>query len=1030
MNFMYKRILLLLALLLPFALYAQTKEISGTILSAQDNIPLPGASVKVKGTAKGTVTNTDGQFKFDVDATATTLVITYVGMQQQEVAITNTSLKVFLRPASRDIDEYVVVAYGAAKKSSYTGAVSQIKKDQIERLQVSSISKALQGLAPGLQSVSASGQPGTEATIRIRGIGSINASSDPLYVVDGAPYSGPINAINPFDIESISILKDAASSALYGSRGANGVIIITTKQGKNTAKGATVNARVSRGISNRAVKDYTQLGGDQYFELTWEALRNAALANGTPAALAAEQASNRLVERLGINPYGPQFPRPVGTDGKLAPGARLLWNDNWQKATQQQGNRTEANLNISGAGENVRYFISGGYLDDQGIALASGFKRYSVRTNLEINAKEWLKIGLNMNAAHSLQNSPPSEDSRTDNSINYGRLMAPIYPIYQRTPDGQFVLDAAGNQILDYGAYRPSAANANTNLIGTAGLDKHDSIRDNVSARLFAEIAILKELKFKTSFNIDYTNRTASDYTNPEFGWDAPIKGTVSRYNSRTLSWTLSNIFTYEKTFNRNHHINLLAGQEAYSYNWRYINGERQNFALPGLQEPTAASQLKGFGGYSIDYSLASYLGRAEYDYQGKYYLSGSLRTDGTSRFSPNRRWGTFWSLGASWLLHREEFLKNQSWINSLSLKASYGGQGNDNIGNYFAYQGLYTLYSNLGEGGTYKSRLGTPNLQWETNLNLNIGVDFSLFQNRLSGTIEYFQRKSQKLLYARPMAPSTGFSSVDENIGALKNTGIDVQLRGIPVQTKDFSWAVDLNVSHYKNRITSLPQQEIISGTKKLMVGKSIYDFFIREWAGVNPDNGNPEWYKVDASGKKTRTSVYADATQVYAGSALPDFFGGLNNTFTYKGISLSVLLTYSVGGKVLDGDVPLLYHNGSSPGRAWHADMINRWTPENRNTDIPKLSTVNNNWTSTSTRFLYDASYARLKNVTLTYALPHSLLQYIHLSGLSIYVQGDNLLTWFGHKGMDPEQTVGGTTYFRYPAIKSFSAGINLSF
>lgn len=1026
---MQQRILLFLLCLLPIAVTAQVRTISGIVTNAKDNTPLPGATVAIKNTGTGTVTDATGHFSLQVsDPAVTTLIVSYVGLQQQEVTITGKPLNIILQAGAKDIDEVVVVAYGTAKKASYTGSVSQIKREQIQNLQVSSISKALQGQVPGLQSTSPSGQPGSDAVIRIRGVGSINASSNPLYVVDGVPYGGSINAINPADIESISVLKDAASSALYGSRGANGVIIITTRQGNKNIKGSKIDARVSRGYTKRAVDDYETIGTNEYFQLYWEALRNAAVTNGIVNP--EQSASSTLVERLAINPYGDQYPEPVGTDGKLVAGAKPLWNDDWQKATQRIGQRTEASLNISGGGDNTRYFISGGYLDDQGMALASGFKRYNVRTNIDLDAKKWLKIGLNLNAAHSVQNAPPSEDSRTDNFILYGRLMPDFYPIYQRKGDGSYILGSNGKKILDYGDYRPSSANTSTNLVGTAYLDKHQDLRDDISARIYAEATLWKGLKFRTSYNVDYINRNTNDYTNPDYGWDAEVGGTVSRLNRRTLSWTANNIFTYDATFGNKHHINLLAGQEAYKFEFRTYEGSRQSFVKGGLYEPIAASQLLDFTGESDNYALSSYLGRATYDYDQKYYFSASLRRDGSSRFSPSQRWGTFWSVGASWQLNKENFLRNTSWLDLLSLKASYGAQGNDNLGTYYAYQGLYTIQNNLGEGGVFKTRLPTENLKWETNLNLNTGVEFSVLNNRVGGTIEYFRRRSKDLLYQRPLAISTGFDFIDANIGALRNTGVEVQLNTIPVRVKDFSWSLNLNFTHYKNKITELPQKEIISGTKKLMVGRSIYDFYIREWAGVNPETGRAQWYRTTPDGKKEKTTVYANGTQYYAGSALPDFYGGVTNTFTYKGFSLSVLLTYSVGGKVLDNDILLLLHSGSATGRAWSSEMLNRWTPQNKNTDVPAVSTISNNWTSTSTRFLYDASYARLKNATLTYALPSSLLRKASINALSVFVQGDNLITWFGHKGMDPEQDISGTTYYRYPAVKSISAGLNLSF
>ncbi|WP_073087674.1 SusC/RagA family TonB-linked outer membrane protein [Chitinophaga jiangningensis] len=1028
---MLQRLLLFMLVLLgPLSGFAQSRTVTGTVYSARDKEPLPGATIVVKGTSNGTATGPDGSFKLEVkDAAATTLVVSYVGMTPQEVGITTTPIRVDLSSSSKDIDEVVVIAYGTGKKNSLTGSVATIKGDALENRQISSVSRGLQGQVAGVQSTAQSGQPGTDATIRIRGVGSINASSDPLYVVDGAPYSGSINAINPTDIESISVLKDAASSALYGSRGANGVIIITTKKGRG--QGTTIDARVSQGYSKRAVDNYKTMGTDDYFRLYWEALRNTGLTNGLSAAQAAASASSNVVGDLGINPYGTAYPEPVGTDGKLVQGAHTLWNDDWDKAMQRTGHRTQADLNISGTSEKSRYYIAGGYLDDQGIYLGSGFKRYTVRSNVELDAKKWLKVGLNLAGAHSDQQAPPSEDSRSDNYVNYGRLMPSFYPIYQRDPaTGAYKLDAAGNKVFDYGDYRPSASNPNTNLVQTADIDKHNVTRDDISARVYGEATIWDQLKFKTTYSADYTQRMTHDYTNPTLGFDASIGGTVDRGSYRTFSWTWNNIFTYDKTFQEKHHISLLAGQEAYKYQFTFIDGNRSGFSLPGLDEPADASVLLGFTGYSDATSISSYLSRAEYDYKGKYFFSGSLRRDGSSRFSPDRRWGTFWSLGGSWKMTEESWLKSSKWLDLLTLRASYGAQGNDNLGSFYGYKALYVVNSNLGEGGTYRDTLANSNLKWETNLNLNVGVDWSMFNNRFGGTIEFFERKSKDLLYQQPLAPSTGYPSIARNIGALRNRGVDITLRGVPVSTADFNWTVELNMTHYKNVVTSLPQKEIISGTKKLMEGQSIYEFYLRQWAGVDEKTGAPLWYVIDANGNKSTTSNYAAGTLAYSGSALPDLYGGINNSFSYKGLSFSFMWAYSLGGKILDNDYPFLMHTGNNFGRAWSAEMLNRWTPENTKTDVPALTTNNTNWTSASTRFLYDASYARLKTVNLSYQLPKALMDKAHLNGITVYVQGENLITIYNHKGMDPEQAIGGVTYYRYPAIKSVSAGINLSF
>lgn len=1011
--------------------YAQSsKKITGKVFESNTQIPLPGVSILIKGTKTGTTTDQNGLFAVSSDSDDPVLIVSYLGFNTKELnGIFGSTMNINLDNSSNALNEVIVVAYGTASKASYVGSVSQIKSEQLANRQVSNVSKALQGMVPGVQVTSSSGQPGTTADIRIRGIGSINASSAPLYVVDGNPFSGDINSINVNDIESVSVLKDAASSALYGSRGANGVIIITTKSGKNS-KETLISANFSQGISNRAVKDYAQMNTNQYFESYWLALKNKQLTNGINDTQAGQNASNQLIADLGINPYGSAYPQPVGADGKIVAGAAPLWDDNWGKEMEQTSLRTQADLSFSGGNETTRYFISGGYLNDKGIALGSGYKRYNARVNLTTQAKKWLKVGLNISASSSTQDYPTSEDSNTSNVINYSRLVPSFYPVYQRNTDGSYRLDASGNKVYDFGDYRPSSAIPRSNLAATVGLDKSQILQDNVSARTFMEADLAEGLKFKTSYSGDYSEMNDHYYTNPLLGEGAPNGGSVSKSSRRIYSWTWNNIFTYQKTFNEDHHLNLLAGHEIYKYNSRTISGSRQNFVLPDLYEPDAAAQLNSFNGSSVDYMLLSFLGKAEYDFKNKYLLSASLRTDGSSRFSPARRWGTFWSVGASWRASREEFLQDKTWLTNLTFRTSYGAQGNDNIGTYYAYDALYAIRNNLGENGLVTSRLPTPDLKWETNLNLNIGMDFGLFRDRISGSIEYFNRRSKDLLFSKAMPNSTGFSSIDANIGSLKNTGIEIQLNTVPVSTTDFRWTFGINATYFKNKITDLPQDNLISGNKLLRIGGSIYDFYLREWAGVNPENGNPQWYKDNDKGQKVVTETYSDATQYVQKSALPDLVGGISNTFTYKQFELSALLSYSLGGKILDGDYTSMMHNGNSPGRTWSAEMLNHWTPENTDTDVPRLTTDNLGWTQTSTRFLYDATYARLKNVSLSYSLPKALVSRMNINNLRFTLSGENLLTFYGHKGMDPEQTVNGATYFRYPAMRTFSAGVNLTF
>lgn len=1031
-----------LALLYTVAVQAATMSdirVSGTVVSEGE--PLPGASVFVKGTKNGTVTDIDGRYSISVPADGT-LVFSFIGLQAQEHKVGGrTVINVDLVPDNTQLEEVMVVAYATAKKYSFTGAASTVKGDEIAKLQTSSVSRALEGTVAGLQASAASGQPGTDAEIRIRGIGSINASSAPLYVVDGVPYDGSVNSINPEDIASMTVLKDAASAALYGSRGANGVIIITTKQGRADSK-TTVNVKASFGGSNRAVRDYDRIGTDQYFQLYWEALRNQyALSTDkyTPQTAAA-QASKDLVGKLmggGPNPYGPNYPQPVGADGKLVAGATPLWNFDWQDAMEQQALRTEVGLSVSGGGDTNQYYFSAGYLNDKGIALESGYERFNLRSNITSEITKWLRAGVNMSFAHSMQNYPVSSDTKTSNVINAGRLMNGFYPIYQMNDDGTYKLDSDGNRIYDFGSYRPSGSMANWNLPATLPTDKSERMKDEFSGRTFLEVTFLEGLKFKTSFNFDLINYNSLDYTNPKIGPAVNTGGGASREYDRTFSWTWNNILTYDKTIGE-HHFNILAGQEAYSYRYDVLVAARSNMAVPDMPELAVGSLVTAGNGYRIDYSLVGYFLNAQYDYQDKYFFSGSYRRDGSSRFAPGTRWGNFWSVGASWRIDREPFmLATTGWLSALTLKASYGAQGNDNLGTYYASSGLYSIVSQAGENALVSDRLATPDLKWETNLNFNVGIDFSLFNNRFSGSFDFFQRRSKDLLYSRPLATSLGYTSVDENIGALKNTGFEMDLKGTLIHTRDFMWRLGLNLTHYKNAVTDLPRKDMpITGVTRLKEGRSVYDFYLREWAGVDPDNGDPLWYKdvKDAQGNitgRTTTNDYAQADYYYVDkSSLPKVYGGFNTAFSYKGFELSALFAYSIGGYIVDRDITMLWSNGSSAGRAWSTEMLNRWTPENRYTDVPALKTVSNNWNSNSTRNLFNNSYLRMKNITLAYNFPQPMIKKISLNSLQLFVQADNLLTVSKNQGLDPEQGITGLTYYRYPAMRSISGGINVAF
>lgn len=1031
---MRKLSLLACALLLGGAAYAQNMTVKGKVTA--NGLEMPGVTVSVKGTAGGTITSLDGDFTIKADA-GSVLVFSFIGYETVEVPVKgNGPINVELREKTTDLDEVVIaVPYGTAKKSTFTGSAGVVDKKIIANSQVASVSQALQGSVAGLQSFSASGQPGEDATILIRGVGSVNASTTPLYVVDGVPYDGALSSISNQDIASITVLKDAAAASLYGSRAANGVVMITTKQGsKKSAPSIEISAKY--GFSDRAVKDYEQVSTEQYFMLEWEAIRNMrmSLKNPDTAETAAAYATQNLIlNYIGINPYGTAYPQPIGTDGKLVEGARLLWNDSWEDALSQDAHYTDLSARVSGGSENSQYYFSLGYMDNQGAYIGSGFKRYTLRANITSDLTKWLQVGVNVGLTHSIQDFPKSDDSSLGNVVLAARSIPSFYPVYERDPEtGAYVLDENGQRVYDYGKYRHGSY-AGYNQAQSMLYDKNEIKRDAASVRGYLQVTPIEGLTYKMSLNIDYNSRFTHDYANPTYGKE-PVTGSVSKSNTRTTGMTFNNVVNWEHTFGEVHNVRLMAGQEYYEYNTSNFGGSRSNVITDGYFEPDVASTLTGFSGNSDQYKLLSYFGQAEYNYAQKYFASVSMRADGSSRFHPDNRWGAFWSFGGSWKIGREAFVEEAagSWLSDLTLRASYGAQGNDNVG-YYAYQALYSIGSFLGETALTTSRLDTPELSWETNLNANIGLDFSLWSNRLFGTVEWFQRTSKDLLFSRDLVPSSGFSSIDDNIGKVRNYGWEFTLGGTPILTRDWTWRLSVNATTYKNEIVSIPTDVMWSGTKKWVKGGSIYDFWMYEWAGVDPETGDAQWYMTDTeTGERVKTTNYGSLTsqdKVKVGNALPKVSGGFQSDLTWRDLSLSMAFAYSIGNKIYNRDKASLMGVSGANGSTMSKDLLNRWTPENTQTDVPRLEYDQTSYfTSASTRWLVDGSYLRLKTVTLNYNLPKKWIQPAMLKDVSIYVQGENLLTFSKQQGLDPEQALGGVTYWRYPAMKTLSFGINV--
>lgn len=1046
---------LFVLLFVAFNAMAQDRTINGTVTSTEDGIPLPGVSVKAVGAQTVAVTNSEGKYSIRISSSVQSLQFSYLGFTTKTINVTSSSIiNVGLVNDAQSLSDVVVVAYGTQKKEALTGSVAQLSKADLEDRPLTNVNSALSGMAPGIQSTAGSGQPGSSGAIRIRGIGSINASSAPLYVVDGVPYDGSIANLNMNDVENVSVLKDASSSALYGSRAANGVVIITTSKGKKGKE--SLNLALSQGFSTRGIPEYDRVDAFQYYPLAWQAYRNSlvypASGTGQTPAAAGTAASNAIKGLLGYNPFNVADNAIVGADGSINPNAALKYNDfDWTEPLERLGKRTDVNLNYSGGNEKSDYFASFGYLNDKGYVVRSDYSRYTGRVNVNTTPLSWFKTGLNLSANITKSNQASTGASSYNNIFFFARNIGPIYPVYEHNANGDFVLDANGNKVYDLGAVRGAGGSPGRHVIQETLLNSDLFRRNVISARTYGEVRFLKDFTFTPTISVDVTNNDASTYDNKIVGDGAP-GGRATKNAATQTSYTFNQILKYAKTFSKNN-IEVLAGHENYNFKYDYLTGSRNTQVLDGNTELGNFTTTSNLNSYLNRYTIESYLSQVNYNYDGKYFLNGSFRADGSSKFSTETRWGNFFSVGGAWLITAEKFMENLSAINYLKLRASYGSVGNDRIldadGNetYYNYQSFYNLNNNnAAEPGLLLNSLPTPNLQWETNYSSDIALEFALFNNRLRGTVEAFDRRSSNLLFNVPLPVSAGVATISRNVGTMYNRGFEIQLGGDIIKKKDFNWDATLNWSLTRNKITQMPPEQpgIISGTKKLEVGHSIYDYYTRIWAGIDPTDGLSLYVrdpKIAVSNpSQTRvingvdyTTNQSNALLDYTGdTAIPDFYGSFNNNIRYKNFQFSFLVNYSVGGKVYDSAyASLMSYSSSNYGSALHVDALNAWKNPGDNTNVPRLDVVaSNNNNVASSRWLIDASYLSLRTATLSYTLPKEWVSKVDMKNARIYVSGENLFLLSKRKGMDPSYAYTGVTSNNYSPTRTVSIGLNVAF
>lgn len=1041
-------------LLLSVNIMAQNQRVSGTV-TTEDGSAIAGVTVVIKNTNEGTITNAAGKYSINVPKNAT-LHFSFVGMESQEVAVgSQSAINIKLMSASAMIDDINVVhvAFGTAKKEAFTGSAAVINAAQLAKTQTSNISQALAGAVPGLQITNASGKPGATASIRIRGIGSYGASSLPLFVVDGVPYDGALENLNPSDIESMTVLKDAASSALYGSRGANGVIMITTKRGKSMD--AVVNVDAKWGVNSRALKEYDVITDPgEYYEAHYRALHNYAMnVGGKNSAEANIWANNNMIDGdagLGYNVYNTKGGDLIGLNGKLNPNATLgnlvgdnyLYPDNWAGEAFNNSLRQEYNINISGATEKSNNYFSLGYLNDKGYVIASDFKRLSARIRSDYQVKSWLKVGASAGYSNSKGNSVGELDGSSGNLFYLARYIAPIYPLYVRDSKGNIMQGEGGIPSYDFGSEEQSGLSRPkfpaSNPIAANQLDEDSFDANTLNAKGFAEVTFLKDFKATINAGLDITESRATTSTNPYYGQYAGSNGMINKKHTRSTGLNLQQLLTYAKSIH-NHNFDILVGHENYTKDYAYLSGGKSNMFLYDIKELATAIVNPSADSYTTTYNTEGYLGRVQYNYDNKYFFSASFRRDASSRFHPDNRWGNFWSVGGAWLINKENFMQSAEWVDLLKLKASYGVQGNDGIPEY-SYIDQYSIVNSAGSIAAVFASKGNKNIKWETNRNFNIGVEFGLLGNRITGSVEYFSRKTDDLLFNRPVPPAIGYSSYPDNIGSIRNRGFEVDVTGVLLQKKNLLWTLSLNATHYRNKILSLPPERqggFETGLYKVTIGGSRYDWFMQEYAGVS-DKGESMWYmdELDANkkptGKRVTTTDYSKTTKYFQGSALPDLFGGISTSLQFYGVDFSVNIAYQIGGKVYDSAYASLMDTAEpgNIGTAWHKDIWKSWSPENKS-DTPRLQYGDSYAASSSSRFLISASFINIQNISLGYTLPKTWLAKVGINSVRVFAVADNVSLWSKRQGLDPRQSWDGSTRGEaYSPIRTISGGISFSF
>ena len=1071
----FKGILTLFLALVVQISFAQQGTITGKVSDGSG--PLPGVSVIVKGSTIGTETDFDGKYSIKASS-GDILTFRYLGYLSIDKTIGSSSIiNVSMKEDANILDEVVIVGYGTTTKKSFTGTASVVSSENIDAKAVSNVAQALIGEVSGVSVTRTNGRPGSSATIRIRGFSSIEGNSAPLYVVDGVPFSGDINAINPNDIESTTILKDASATAIYGARGANGVVLLTTRKG--TVGKNTVEFDFQSSVSSRTLPRYNLVDSEEeYMELVYAGLKNTAdfAGNNNPSQFALDN----LFSDRGVAPLYNMWNVADGnglidpSTGKVISGVtRKYTPTDWADAGYRDGVRNEMNFKTSGGTDKTKHYFSLGYLSDEGFIAESQYDRYSTRLNVTANPVDRVKISTNLDYSYSEYNDATGYGG---GNVTYMLDFTPtIYPLYLRDTDGNIVMNPNTNEpFYDFGdniAGNARDFSATYNGVGEAIYNINRTKRHSVNGNINAAVEIMEGLTFETTYGMNFYSSNLDNTRNSIQGSaGVALGGTLYKANTTYVSQNFNQILRYKTKFGEDHNFNMLVAHESFADRNEYFDMNRKGIVNLNPNAATAPDNYLDQNGVStgniVETSLEGYFTQANYNYLNKYYLQGTLRKDGSSRFYKNK-WGTFWSAGAGWIVSEENFLSSSNVINYLKLKASYGVLGDQGNAAYAGQLG-FNIENLLGQPSLAPRAVVDPNITWESSEQMQVGVEIELFKGAIQADLDYYVKTTNNLYVNKRLPPSTGDAVILTNDGSLENSGFEFNVTGNIVRNRDFNLSLTINGEMFNNQITQMPIENStglpkvvnISGLFGQSQGRSIYDYYIREWAGVDPANGNPMWIEnwsdensngqydsgegipdmlvytaenPDAVIEERITNTYSNATRKYSDkSVIPTVRGAFRLNSSYKGFSLSTQFGYSLGGYGYDSQYANLMTNGKVGGSSYHNDMKDRWMQPGDISAIPRLySNENVQAVSSSTRFLQSSDYLALNNARLGYQVPSQFLAKTGFSSVNFWVSGDNLFLLSSRQGYNPTTSLTGQSgRYTYNPISNYTLGVRVKF